>query len=233
MRRGYRDPKLGELHKLDLKRSQVGTVMVPDAALNGLLVLLNASEARSESARIVDILEQMLAVEKMKEPLWGETEAETRIPVIISRGGKTVVNPKLERIAPEKYKLQVDIEYRRRWLNEQLALNRFLPYVWHNSLGRWMVIWRTQSRTPRKTYRLRPGVLDMDDGAAIQLILDLARAGYLTRLRRCQCCRKWLYARFKHQGYCSTKCQQKHYSQSPDWKAKRRDYMRKYRQRTT
>ena len=224
MRRRYRDPKLGEFHKF-------GTTVVPDAALQGLVAFLNGDKAARESARIVQILEQMLALEKMKQPVWGEAEEESQIPVTVTKAGRTVVNPKLERIAPEKYKLQADFEARKEWVNQQLALNRFLPYAWPSFLGKWIVVWQIQSRAPKRC-RLRRGVLDMDDGFGIQLILDLARAGYLNRLRRCHCCRQWLYARFKHQNYCSTKCQQKHYAQSADWRAKRRDYMREYRQRT-
>lgn len=229
MRRRYRDSKLGELHKLDLTKSYVGTSIVPDAALNGLVAFLNRGKAHTESNRIVQILEQMQVLEKMKEPVWGETEEEQRVEPFLVQGE---VNPRLKTIAPEKYKTQAEFEARKRWVNQQLALNRFLPHVWPSSLGKWIVVWQIQSRAPKR-YRLRPGVLDMDDGSSIQLILDLARAGYLNRLRRCHCCRQWLYARFKHQNYCSTKCQQKHYAQSPDWKAKRRDYMREYRQRTT
>jgi hypothetical protein len=57
------------------------------------------------------------------------------------------------------------------------------------------------------------------------------QVGELTRLRRCSQCQKWLFARFRHQTFCSTKCQQKNYTQSDAWKAHRRAYMRRYYQK--
>ena len=69
-------------------------------------------------------------------------------------------------------------------------------------------------------------------GMAVEVILDIAKVGYLGRLRRCLQCRKWLYARFRHQNFCSVKCQQKQYTGSEEWKAHRRAYMREYYRRT-
>jgi hypothetical protein len=43
-------------------------------------------------------------------------------------------------------------------------------------------------------------------------------------------CSKWFFARFSHQKFCKTLCQQKHYWQSPEWKNRRRAYIRGYRQ---
>jgi hypothetical protein len=60
-------------------------------------------------------------------------------------------------------------------------------------------------------------------------ILELAKQGQIERLRRCDECTKWHFAKFKHQRFCSTECQQKHYKKSPEWKAHRLAYMRRYR----
>ena len=61
-------------------------------------------------------------------------------------------------------------------------------------------------------------------------MLQLVRQGYLNRVRHCELCRKWFYARFRHQTFCGTICQQKHYRSSSEWKAHRSEWMRDYRQ---
>jgi len=63
-------------------------------------------------------------------------------------------------------------------------------------------------------------------------MLQLVRQGYLNRVRSCQGCRTWFYARFGHQTFCGTVCQQKFYRSSPEWMAHRREWMRNYRQLT-
>jgi hypothetical protein len=234
MRKRFRHPQLGEFHKLDLKGSFVGgTTMVSDAQLMGLAKFLNEGGAQEERKRIIGILEDMQLLERLEEPIWGETKAESdslgSAPFMVVRKGRAVLNPVLRRIAPIKYEQQLEIEERKHAINQGLAMNAFHPYVWPSKHRKWMVMWQIQRRPATKD-RIYRGVLEMDDCMALQMVLDLARAGYLDRLRRCTCCTMWLYAKFKHQNFCSTKCQQKHYAQSPDWKAKRRDYMRAYRQ---
>lgn len=106
-------------------------------------------------------------------------------------------------------------------LNRDLRRYQFRPWVsphydanWHTI--QWGVIW----------YSGRPGRDPMQTGEALDTIFDLARAGQLNRLRRCARCRNWLYANPRHQNYCSTKCQQKQYTQSDRFKEQRRAYMR-------
>ena len=68
---------------------------------------------------------------------------------------------------------------------------------------------------------------DFDEGRL--LITHLAEQGLLDRVRQCGKCRTWFYARFRHQQFCSTKCQTSHYKGSEEWKAHRREWMRNYR----
>lgn len=228
MLKRYRYPELDHFLRLDLRKSSVGTALVPDAALAGLVQYLNEAKPERKGKRIVQILQEMLELEKLEPPVWSE-----RIdgPMMVMKGGKAVPNPLLRKVAPEKYKLQLEIEKRKSVLNRELARYRFLPFVSPHWGGRWLLIWQIQSRVPKKV-KLHRGVMELHDGTALQMILDLARAGYLNRLRRCSACRRWLYAKFRHQNFCSTKCQQKHYTQSEEWKAHRREYMRRYYQLT-
>jgi hypothetical protein len=106
-------------------------------------------------------------------------------------------------------------------LNRDLRRYQFRPWLsphydadWHTI--RWGVIW----------YSGHPGRDPMQMGEALDTIFDLARAGQLNRLRRCARCRIWLYAKSRHQNYCSTKCQQKQFTQSDRFKEHRRAYMR-------
>ena len=234
LKRRYRHPDLGYFHKLDLRKSSIGTALVSDAALAGLVRYLNEAEAEIESRRIIRILEGMLELEKIEPPLWGETKQETEF----STGPKArpflvgnLPNPLLKKISPEKYRKELEIEKRKSVLNRELSRYRFLPFASPHWGGRWLLIWQIQPQE-RKKVRFHRGVMELNDGSALQMILDLARAGYLTRLRRCSHCRRWLYAKFRHQNFCSTKCQQKHYTQSEEWKAHRREYMRHYYQMT-
>lgn len=49
------------------------------------------------------------------------------------------------------------------------------------------------------------------------------------RIRRCDECAKWFFAATYHQSYCNGTCRQKHASHSAEFKAKRAEYMKKYR----
>jgi len=230
MPRRFRHSGLGEFHPLDVTRGSVGTVMVSDAEIRGLIRYLNYAENDETDKEVLVLLEEMLELEKMERPLWGETKKETEVPMMVTRAGRTVPNPTLAKIAPEKYKQELAITEKTHRINATLHKYLFLPRIWSTGQRPWVVMWDVRPNTPKRT-ELRAGMLELNDGMALRLILDFAKAGYLNRLRRCLHCKKWLYAKFRHQDFCCTNCQQKHYAKSPEWKAKRRDYMRGYRQR--
>jgi hypothetical protein len=66
-----------------------------------------------------------------------------------------------------------------------------------------------------------------DDLRAVYDLTQIAQEGFLDRLKKCNC-GKWLYARFAHQRFCSSKCREKAFRSDPDEKAKRRKWARKY-----
>jgi len=74
---------------------------------------------------------------------------------------------------------------------------------------------------------LRP--IDPSEAQAVVYLLNLAELGLIDRIRQCGWCTTWFYARFKHQRFCKTECQQSAYAKTTDWREHRRDYMRKYR----
>jgi hypothetical protein len=205
-------------------------MMISDGELKELVNYFNTGSKSKDYTIVLNILEEMLALEKIQPPSWGETKEERQI---VNNGvGTTDPDPRFEKIAPDKYRIAKDIQTRESSVNWKLASRRFFPTVHHSARGYWTVLWRVRSRS-KKTPQPQQSNTWMTDSFVLQRIMDLARAGQLNRFRRCVQCQKWLYANFKHQNYCSTKCQQKHYSQSPEWKAKRRHYMRGYRKTTT
>ena len=70
---------------------------------------------------------------------------------------------------------------------------------------------------------------EWENGAA-EAILSLLREDQLHRLRRCFCCKKWFYLLRDDQRFCGTACRQKDHSQSDEFKKKRMEYMRTYRE---
>jgi hypothetical protein len=98
---------------------------------------------------------------------------------------------------------------------------------------RWEVDWRLVGRMP-------PMV-----GLAIVKLLHLADKGLIGRVRQCAeehteqtgprtsktvRCEKWFYARFEHQRFHSTQCQERTFKTSPTWKKQRAEYMKRLRQ---
>lgn len=209
------------------KRSPL-TVVYWAESFNDLVRYLDEA-GRGAGGRILRILEGMLEMDaKQKQrPVLGETETERELEgdFLVSRRGKSVLNPRLKTIAPEKYKRELELMKNEEWLDRELARYRF--HLRARPGLRWSVSWRIESRSRR----FRNERAALNDGQALRMILDLAQAGLLKRLRRCGHCRNWLYAKFRHQEFCSTKCQQKHYGGSEEWKAHRRAYMRDYYQR--
>jgi endogenous inhibitor of DNA gyrase (YacG/DUF329 family) len=136
-----------------------------------------------------------------------------------------------ERTDPNKYQVHWEIEKRTAILERELSKYRFTPHAavvmggGGQSPSQWAVSWQGNLTSEwEKGLRMRAS-------EALELILKMTQVGDLTRLRRCPQCQKWLFARFRHQTFCSTQCQQKDYAQSDVWKAHRRAYMRRYYQK--
>jgi hypothetical protein len=73
--------------------------------------------------------------------------------------------------------------------------------------------------------------LTPDQGLALIKALRLAEKGLLSRVRQCawQKCSQWYFARFEHHVCCSTKCQQRYARSTPEWKERRKLWMRDHR----
>lgn len=58
--------------------------------------------------------------------------------------------------------------------------------------------------------------------------IELIEQGVILRIRKCQQCSKWYFARFSHQEFCSGVCRAKRHAGTEAFKERRRKYMRDY-----
>lgn len=70
---------------------------------------------------------------------------------------------------------------------------------------------------------------------AITSLIELCRNGFFRRVQECArpgCKQPFFYTRFGHHKFCSKECERKHHRSSEEWKAGRREYMRRLRHET-
>jgi hypothetical protein len=60
-------------------------------------------------------------------------------------------------------------------------------------------------------------------------VLNLANDGLLHRLRRCQQCTRWFYAKAEKQLFCCGACRERQFRTTPEGRERRRLYMQHYR----
>jgi hypothetical protein len=87
------------------------------------------------------------------------------------------------------------------------------------------------SKAPLSVTWLITGNMNASAALAVFRLFTLAERGLLHRVRRCAWneCRNWFFARFDNQVFCATKCQQDFNHAKPEWKEKRRTYMKQHR----
>lgn len=73
---------------------------------------------------------------------------------------------------------------------------------------------------------------EVDEPEVIQRVLALSRSRHITDVKPCKHCLHWFYAIRRNQQFCTLKdCRQRHQQSGPDFRKKRRDYMRDHRAR--
>jgi hypothetical protein len=65
---------------------------------------------------------------------------------------------------------------------------------------------------------------------AVRAVMRLSELGALQKLKTCEECGLWFYARFEHQRFCTKSCQIKHHTSSERWKEYKRNKAREYYQ---
>ncbi len=94
------------------------------------------------------------------------------------------------------------------------------PVLAHAAPDHWRIDWKLV------------GKMDPEQGLALTRLLHMADQGLIGRVRKCakKACGKWFYARFEHQRFHASKCQQETFKTSPEWKKQRAEYMKRLRQ---
>jgi ribosomal protein S27AE len=181
-----------------------------------LVKWLDANEGSEASARIVDLLGDFQTVAKLMRPMGMVND----VPVergrfimrgrLLSPGGQTCIA-----LAGT--------------LNRKLARYAVYPQFAYGMVEQhWLFLWKSAKRKYGYVRPVDPSRLS--EAEAALRVVDLAREGYVTRVRQCPCGKGWFFAKFRHQVFCGLKCQQQYFRTSEQFKAKRRVYMRKYRE---
>jgi hypothetical protein len=125
---------------------------------------------------------------------------------------------------PERSDREVQLAHE---LNLRLLRYKLSPQYWV-TLGDYPIFgwWSGKNRPKDEEDPAEDASFTEED--AIVAIVDLARAGFLCKIRRCHC-EDWFFASFAHQKFCCVRCQQKYYRSSEDYKAMRRSYMKNLR----
>jgi len=190
-----------QLRKTDSPREFAG-----EAGASGLIDWLNARSGKPDCERVIRIIKASNAVEYYQS----RVQQGIRIPRFERKWAKMAA----------------------KLLAVQLRSYMFLPIYLGESGGRWLVYWSPLVPNRRSWQVAEAGKYKVPwgEGNSIKALLELGSAGYVNRIRQCLC-GKWFYARLAPQHSCSAGCRQKLFQQSRQYKRKRRQYMRDYRQR--
>lgn len=121
-------------------------------------------------------------------------------------------------IPPEDSSLVPLREWGKRHREIRRKLGRFKMGVELTSIGNLKAVPFSFDWNPGKNPRAK----------AVLRMVRLGQQGVLDRVQQCLKCETWFFARFRHQRFCSVKCQQSHYKSSEAWKAHRREWARVY-----
>lgn len=147
----------------------------------------------------------------------------------------------------KKDKRKLAREANRPYADLQRSLQRYVfrPRLTGMTGGEWILnfyrpalkgefLWKTEyGRTsePGATVIGLP-TYTVSEGDAVLAILRLAQRGLLDRVRPCPTClQTWVYAKHTNYKFCSTKCRENYYTKTDEYRAKKADQMRQYRDR--
>jgi hypothetical protein len=177
---------------------------------HGLIAWIEKNRGRASGRRIQALLREMREIgEGLEGPVFGHSQ--TGIPTVVRLARSPDAAARNEAL-----RNSINRRLRRYRLWPELLL---LPKP--GTPNRWFPRWHAEgerSRTPNS----------LSEADALLRILLLAQNGNVHRLRECDDCGLWFFARFKHARFCSTECQQRNYRRSPEWRERRNEYMREY-----
>jgi len=69
------------------------------------------------------------------------------------------------------------------------------------------------------------------EGDAVMATSRLAERGLLSRVRVCATCSQWLFARHSNYKFCNSRCRERYYTSTDEYRARKAGHMRQYRER--
>jgi hypothetical protein len=173
------------------------------------------SDWKRAAKRVSTLLSDMKQLDKIREALAGgdSTRGDLELTGIYSWPLFAFKRAELEKLNKQGRELSVKV-------NKQLRFYKWSPGISTPRFGETFHEHPQFSETPEADYQER---------VAIQSLLNELCEGRINRFRVCRQCERWFYAVAAHQVSCSEACRKKHSSTSEDFKAKRREYMKKYR----
>jgi hypothetical protein len=205
--------------------SEIAVVLIP---------WLNATSGTDRHRRVVELLDRIKQYLRI-----ANGEVPERLSVAQSRSGGAIWwegrlirgSARLDYPAPTNAKLKRAAQA----INQVLARYLLRPELAYGYGPRLLFDWSPANKNWR-TKADRVGGSSPDEtwfvfteSHAVTRIVELCHEGLIDRLRRCAC-GNWFYAKFAHQRFCSTRCQQASYRDDPDWKKRRRTYMSRLRE---
>jgi len=192
-----------------------------------LILWLNSTKGTARSKRVAALLELIdrctaaLAKIRKQDPqgegrVWWEGRAIKGGSRLQAPFGSNEVKRAMEPVeaALRRYTFRAELAYGygNRLLLDWVPANQ----SWRKSAD------RIGGPSPQETYFI------FTETHAVASIVELCHEGLIDRVRLCSC-GMWFYAKFSHQKFHSQACQQKAYRDNPEWKAHRRDYMKRNR----
>ncbi len=112
-------------------------------------------------------------------------------------------------------------------LHAALYMYRYYPMIY---LSARPVTWWPETHVPGPHFsrKLLFGDFPYGEESAVLDLVKLLEIGVLSGVRKCRNCGKWMFARFSHQHFCSSRCRERHFQSSPEWKALRNARQREY-----
>jgi hypothetical protein len=104
------------------------------------------------------------------------------------------------------------------------------------SAHRWFFGWETPGK--RTFTAMIPGTIpgyeqqgrrEFGEASALMKLIEISQSGYLDRVKTCEQCAEWFYAKFSHARFCTRACQQNHFRSSSEFKAHKAQYMKDQR----
>ena|SRR2546428_766553 len=183
-----------------------------------LIAWLNASKGSSEHSRLVELVN---SCRRLSTRYW---ELIERYPGTPAGGRPRPPSVRARREVRQWFLLLKE-------LNARLSRYRLYPSFEPMDEDRiWFLSWMTPQKEKQLKLTYPNGLFAgvMGESQAVLDLVQLVQKGFVDRLRICPC-GTWFFARFSHQKFHNTECQQSFYRSSEQWKASRRVYQREYR----